>query len=162
MKKKFFILLAISSLITIFSACHNQTKKDADIKEAVKKTLKDDPAATNVTADVKDGVVTLSGTCLNDQLKEQCTRRIETVPEVKSVVNNCTVLHETVMTDDELNRQLYDLTKDLSTINSIKIEAMDGIVQIAGPVTRIEWDILKAAIDKLKPKGYDTTLLNVR
>jgi hypothetical protein len=66
------------------------------------------------------------------------------------------------MTDDELNKQLYDLTKDLSTVNSIKIGAMDGIVQIAGPVTKSEWIKLRADIDKLQPKGYDTTMLDLK
>jgi len=68
----------------------------------------------------------------------------------------------TTLTDDELNKHLYDLIKDLSSANSIKIGAMDGIVAIAGPMPKKEWETLKAEIDKLKPKGYDTTMLSIQ
>ena len=163
MRKLFSVLLSVAIVITVFSACNDESKsKDAVIKAEIEKALKDDPMAAKVTVDVKDAVAILSGECMDDKCREHCTMRVETVVGVKSVVNICKVLHKTEMTDDELNKNLYDLTKNLSTINSIKIAAMDGIVQIAGPVTKNEWRALKADIDKLGPKGYDTTMLDIQ
>jgi regulatory protein YycI of two-component signal transduction system YycFG len=123
MGRLFSILLTIALVLSVFFACNDESKsKDAVIKADIEKALKDDPMAANVTVDVKDAVATLSGESMTDNCKEHCTMRVETVVGVKLVVNNCKVLHETEMTDNELNKHLYDLTKDLSTINSIKME----------------------------------------
>src|SRR5258705_6927831 len=159
---RFFIyVISIIAATLIFISCNNTEAKDADIKAEAEKALKAGPEGKNVAVEVKDGVVTLSGNCTNKDAKERSTQIVETIPHVKSVVNNCSVLHETEMTDDELNTRLYDLTKDISTVNSITIGAMDGVVQIAGPVKKREWAALKAGIDKLRPKGYDTVSLRV-
>ena len=156
MKKIFSFLLPVAMVTTVFFACNDKTR-DVDIKADVEKALKDDPMAANMTVEVKDGVVTLLGECMSDKSKEQCTMRVETVVGVKSVVNNCKVLKETVMTDDQLNTQLYDLSKNLPYI---KIGSIDGVVSVAGGMTKKEWETLKTGIDKLKPKDYDTTMLN--
>ncbi len=111
--------------------------------------------------DVKDGVVTLSGEMMNDSCKDECVKMVKDVEGVKSVVNNCTVMPMTeppTAKDEWLNKNIDDITKEITTI---KIGADSGIIHIAGNLTKEQWEKVKNAIDKLNPKGYDTTALTV-
>ena len=169
MKKIFFLPFATAIAIVLFSITFTGCKsepKDADIKTAAETVLKADPMSAGTRVEVKDGIATISGECMDDACKKHCAQLVADIKGVKSVVNNCTVMpmmeKATTLTDDELNKHLYDLIKDLSSASSIKIGAMDGIVAIAGPMPKKEWETLKVEIDKLKPKGYDTTMLSVQ
>ena len=111
--------------------------------------------------DVKDGVVTLSGEMMNDSCKDECVKMVKDVEGVKSVVNNCTVMPMTeppTAKDERLNKNIDDITKEITTI---KIGADSGIIHIAGNLKKEQWEKVKNAIDKLNPKGYDTTALTV-
>lgn len=155
------ILARISPLITVIAllslintGCQSKSK-DADIKTAIETKFKNDPIAAHITADVKDGIVTLSGECMNDPDKENLTRIAETIPYVKSVVNNCSVAGNS---DDFINNKISQIISDYPYI---KIGAMNGIVSVAGGLKKEEWQRLKTYVDNLHPKGYDTAMLRI-
>ncbi|MFI5133237.1 MAG: BON domain-containing protein [Chitinophagales bacterium] len=150
-------IIAIITLLSILDTGCQSKSKDAEIKAAVEKRLKEDSTTAKIMVDVKDSVVTLSGECLNQSKKEDLTRVTETVSYVKSVINNCTV-SDTSMTDKEMNDQIWKLTENITTI---KIATDSGIIHLAGNLRKGEWDSLKTSLDKLHPKGYDTQNLSL-
>jgi hyperosmotically inducible protein len=151
------LITVITLLMSIVNTGCKSKSKDAEIKAAVEKRLKEDPATAKIMVDVKDSVVTLSGECLNESKKEDLTRVTETISYVKSVINNCTVLDST-MTDTEMNNQIWKITENITTI---KIAADSGIIHVAGNLRKGEWDSLKTSLDKLHPKGYETEALRL-
>jgi hyperosmotically inducible periplasmic protein len=159
------IVIAIILISIAFASC-NSAVADADIKMGAEKAMKADPMSAKLSVDVKDGVATITGECMDSICKDHCTKLVEGVKGVKSVVSNCTIAPKveqpTALSDADLNKRLYELTNDLDAVKSIKIGSMDGVVAIAGPISKKEWTALKTEIDKLRPKGYDTTMLNVQ
>ena len=152
--KTFTVIVMIASLALTITGCQSKVT-DAEIKTAVEAKLKGDAMAKNMMVDVKEGVVTLSGECANDSCKQECDKMLKDVKGVKSVINNCTIPE---MTDDALKQKIYKIAVDYPYI---KIGAMDGIVAVAGSLKKEEWQKLKTDVDKLHPKGYDTTMLRV-
>lgn len=154
------IVIAIIAISIAFASC-NSAVADADIKMEAEKAMKADPMAANLSVDVKDGVATISGECMDSVCKDHCIKLVERVRWVKSVVSNCTIAKEKepeVTADVAFRRSLYAIADGISTI---KIGGMDGVVAIAGSLTKKEWAKLKADIDKLQPKGYDTAMLRI-
>src|SRR5271169_6726062 len=112
------VIAIIAFSIFMIAGCKSQ-KSDADIKAAVETKLKSDPMTSMCMADVKDGVVTLSGDMMNDSCKESCAKMVKDVEGVKSVVNNCTVMPMTeppTAKDEWLNKNIDDITKEITTI----------------------------------------------
>ncbi|GAB2807221.1 BON domain-containing protein [Ferruginibacter profundus] len=70
-----------------FASCK---PKDGDIKEKVEAAIKADPMLTGAVADVKDGVVTITGEMKDSACKALCEKTIGAIKDVKQVVNNCT------------------------------------------------------------------------
>lgn len=80
------VLFAVALAATIgFVSCK---PKDADIKADIDKAIKEMPDMSGLTADVKEGVVTLTGTCKDDECKAKCAKAVGEIKGVKSVVNN--------------------------------------------------------------------------
>lgn len=158
MKPRLACILPLITAIALFSivntGCQSKSK-DAEIKAALETRLKEDTATAKIMVEVKDSVVTLSGECLNESNKEDLTRIAETIPYVKSVVNNCTVIGNS---DDFINNKIYEIIADYPYI---KIGTMNGIVSVAGSLKKEEWQKLKTYVDNLHPKGYDTAMLRV-
>lgn len=169
MKLQSFRLLSVIAIITsinmLNTSCQSKAN-DADIKTAVETKLKAEAMITNPMVEVKNGVVTITGECMNDSCKNSYTNLIQTVTGVKSVVNNCTISNEAMPMSNEpvaakdewLTKNLSDLMNEFSTV---KIAADSGIVHIAGNLTKDQWAKLKSGIEKLNPKGYDTSMLRI-
>jgi hyperosmotically inducible periplasmic protein len=80
------VLLAVVISATLgFISCK---PKDADIKADIDKSIQSNADMSGLSADVKDGVVTLTGTCKDDGCKAKCASAVEGMKGVKSVVNN--------------------------------------------------------------------------
>lgn len=82
-------LLAVAIAATVgFVSCK---PSDTDIKAAVDKTIKENADMSGLTADVKEGIVTLSGTCKDEVTKTSAATTIQGIKGVKSVVNDITL-----------------------------------------------------------------------
>jgi osmotically-inducible protein OsmY len=75
----------------VFVSCKNSVKDD-DIKAAIETAIKADPGAANMEVAVDNGVATIKGKCMNEEARNHCTRPVEKIKGVKSVVNNCILL----------------------------------------------------------------------
>ncbi len=86
---KLLMSLAIVTTVT-FVSCK---PKDADIQTAVEAKLKAMPEMLKAaTVEVKDGVATLSGECMDGMCKEACEKAASEVKGVKSIVSNFTIM----------------------------------------------------------------------
>jgi len=65
--------------------------KDEDIKAKVDKVIQEDAMLSGAVADVKEGVVTISGQMKDEDCRALCTKKVRDVKGVKDVINNATV-----------------------------------------------------------------------
>jgi hyperosmotically inducible protein len=92
----FAVLVAALFLASVCLAADKQVSDDA-ITDYVRLKLASDPDVKGgaLQVDVKNGVVTLSGTVDNQRLKDKSTRLAKKVKGVKQVVNNITIKERT-------------------------------------------------------------------
>ena len=82
-------LLFAGALSFSLISCKSGTS-DADIQTEVTKKLSDEGGA-NLTSSVSNGVVTLSGSCKDEECRRSCADEVKDIKGVKNVVNNITV-----------------------------------------------------------------------
>jgi hyperosmotically inducible periplasmic protein len=138
--------------------------KDADVKAAIETKLSSMPGMTAVTADVNDGVATISGECKDNECKASCEKEAKEVKGVKSVVNNLTVAAPppppvaatpAVTADETLKQSVADATKDYSTV---KTEVNDGVITLTGTIKKSDLAKLMMSLNSLKPKKIENKL----
>nr|WP_295868125.1 BON domain-containing protein [uncultured Chitinophaga sp.] len=144
-------------------ACKGKPK-DSEIMQAATTAVQSVPG---VTADVKEGVVTLSGTVSTEEEKTSAENAVKSVKDVKSVVNNITVTPPpppapapvAVSADDSLKTAVADVVKDFP---GIKVDVKDGVLTVTGEAKADRWKTLKMALDALHPKKVDAKGLKVK
>lgn len=136
--------------------------KDADIKKTVDEKISATPEMAGAVADVKDGVVTLTGEVKDEACKEMCGKEIAAIKGVKSVNNNTTVAPPppppapvTIAADDPLTKAVTDATKDYPTV---KAEVKDGVITLTGDIKKDQLKKLMPLLQSLKPKKVDNKL----
>ncbi|WP_089903902.1 BON domain-containing protein [Chitinophaga arvensicola] len=163
MKLKLLSTLILSMGILFMVSCKSKPK-DADIQAAVTTALQSTPG---VSADVKDGVVTLSGAVASQADKDAAEAAVKLNQGVKSVVNNVTVTPPPpppaptpeVTADDALKTSVASIVKDFP---GIQADVKDGVIIITGEQKADRWKKLKIALDALKPKKVDASGLKVK
>lgn len=161
MKLKLLSTLILSMGILFMVSCKGKPK-DADIQAAVTTALQSTPG---VSADVKDGVVTLSGAVATEADKDAAEAAAKVVQGVKSVANNLTVTPPPpppapeVTADDALKTSVAAIVKDFP---GIQVDVKDGVITITGEQKADRWKKLKMALDALKPKKVDASGLKVK
>jgi hyperosmotically inducible protein len=108
-----------------------------------------------VTALVKDGVVTLTGTCPDESCKNASETAARNIKGVKSVVNNISVSAPPAATapeitaDDPLQSSLKTL---LASYKTVEASVKDGVVTLTGTIKRSQLTTLMQTVQELKPK----------
>lgn len=158
--KQAFLALMLSGAITLGAVSCKSKISDSDLKTKVESVVSSNP---NVTVDVKDGVVTLSGTVNSEEEKAALESSAKTADAkgVKSVVNNISVQAPIVVnTDDaDLSAKVVDATKDFPTVSAT---VKDGIITVTGSVEQARVQTLKQSLDGLNPKRVDMSALTVK
>jgi hyperosmotically inducible periplasmic protein len=163
MKLKHLTTVILSVGLLFMISCKSKPK-DADIQAAVTTALQSSPG---VSADVKDGVVTLSGSVASQADKDAAEAAVKLNQGVKSVVNNVTVTPPPppppapveVTADDTLKTAVAGIVKDFP---GIQADVKDGVIIITGEQKADRWKKLKMALDALKPKKVDASGLKVK
>jgi hyperosmotically inducible periplasmic protein len=165
--KPFLLLAAVAVLTTAITSCKGKMK-DTDISAAIATKASSMDQMAGVQVAVKDGVVTMTGECKDDACKALCESTVKGIPGVKNVVNNCTVAPPpapptaapvVTSADDALSTGLKDVLKDFPTVSS---SVKEGVIALTGEIAKPKWMVLKQAIDKLTPKGYDLKGLKIK
>lgn len=160
------LMMAVAIITTVgFVSCK---PKDADIKTSIDNAIKENADMSGLTADVKEGVVTLSGTCKDDACRAKCADAVKGMKGVKEVINNISLpapppppapAPVVNAADETLSKGLADVLKDIPGVTSA---VKDGVVTLTGEVAKAKWVVLKQTIDKMKPTGYDLKGLKIK
>jgi hyperosmotically inducible protein len=154
-------VLIFSTVALTLPSCKNKVP-DTEVKSKVENVV-----IPGVTVDVKDGIVTLNGTVSNEADKAMVENNIKALDTkesgVKSVINNIVVVPAPapVVNDNDalLASQVVDATKDFPTVTA---SVNDGIITVTGELDKAKVQVLKMALDNLKPKKTDMSALKVK
>jgi hyperosmotically inducible periplasmic protein len=157
MKQKLSSLLFLIGAVALISTSTGCKKKpkDADIKAAVEAALKADPSATTTMVDVKEGVATISGECKDEACKANCAKIAGAVKNVKSVVNNCTVMEKVVINPDDILGKA--VTDALASFPGVTGTVKEGAIMLGGEIKKTDLAKLMMALNALHPKKVDNT-----
>lgn len=165
MKLKHLTAVILSMGLIFMISCKGKPK-DADIQATVVAALQSTPG---VNADVKDGVVTLTGAVATQADKDAAENAAKVSQGVKSVVNNITVTPPppppppapaaATPADAALKTAVDGIVKDFPGITA---DVKDGVIIITGESKADRWKKLKVALDGLKPKKVDASGLKVK
>lgn len=158
--KKVLSMFLVAGIVTFGTMSCKSKISDADLKAKVETAVSANP---NVMVDVKDGVVTLTGTVASEDERmalENSAKAADT-KGVKSVVNNIVVQAPIeINTDDaDLTAKLVDATKDFPTV---KATATGGVITVTGTLEQARVMVLKQSLDALNPKKVDMSALVVK
>ncbi|MBW8687830.1 BON domain-containing protein [Chitinophaga rhizophila] len=158
------LCLALAAMV----ACKGKPS-DSQIQTKVTEQLSTMP---EVTADVKDGVVTLAGNAPDEAARASAETAVAGVEGVKSITNNIMVTPPAAPApvatdtaamanpaDEALRTGVADITKDFPGAN-VKVEA--GVITVTGELSAAKWKTLKQALDGLHPKRVDASGLKVK
>jgi len=142
--------------------------KDADIKAKVDEVIKADTTFIGANADVKDGIVTLTGEMKDSISKDMCAKTIreKDIKGVQEVINNTTVKPQSAplptltvtILDDVMQEKIKEELKDIKGITiSFDTErvilvgevSVTDRVKIMGVLAR---EKVKSNVDKLITK----------
>lgn len=139
------LLMAIAIVTTVsFVSCK---PKDADIQSAVEAKLKAMPEMVKgATVEVKDGVATLSGECMDGMCKAACEKAASEVKGVKSIVSNFTIMPPppppvaapaslTTVLDAATQQKVKDGLKD---IKGVTVEFSEDKAVLSGEVSKAD------------------------
>jgi osmotically-inducible protein OsmY len=134
MKKIFLITTCIILSSISFQACKS---KDDRISENVKNALSANYPTMH--AAVKDGVVTIGGTAQTQQQKSQAEGVVKAIANVKSVVNNVTVVQSSIPCDisrDEYLKSTVESKLRSAGFNNVYVESTGGEIVLTGDIER--------------------------
>lgn len=152
------IALLFTSL-TLFSCKDKQS--DAEIKAAIDQKVQNNEGMKNLTASVSNGVVTLNGSCKDEECRKDCAEAVKDVKGVKQVVNNIDIASTAaapsvqISGDDQLRSDLNNVLKSYSTVQA---DVNDGVITLRGEIKRDELQNLMVALNDLRPKKIDNQL----
>jgi len=134
---------------------------DADIKAAIDQKVQSNAEMKTLNASVLDGVVTLTGSCKDEDCRKSCEDKVEDVKGVKKVINNIDIATPAATStiqitgDDQLRTGVNDVLKSYKTVQA---DVNDGIITLRGEVKRDELQNLLMSVNELKPKKIDNQL----
>jgi len=131
MKKLLFLLLAGS-----FLSLQSCKPKDADIKVAVDAAI---ASFGGVSANVTEGVVTLSGTVAAEAVKAEAETAAKAIKGVKSVTNEIAVVAPIISGDEVLNAAIKTAMAAFPTVQAV---AKDSVITLTGEIQRADFIIL--------------------
>lgn len=144
-------------LLTAFISCKSGPT-DEQISQEISSSL-----GGSVTATVKDGVVTLTGTCPDETCKTSSETAAKNAKGVKSVVNNIVVSGPPppaptveITQTDSLKTAVDAL---LASYKTVQASVDNGVVTLTGEIKRSQLTTLMQSVNELKPKKVENKLV---
>lgn len=160
---KIFFKIVSCFLLGIFLlvGCHSE-KSDERLKDKIETAL---TGYKMIDIDVKNGVVTLSGTVSSESEKDKLEgiAKAAATTDFKSIQNDLIVVssRDIIAPAQDMISEAVDstLTRDvnrvLESFPSITAEVKNGTIKASGNLEEHRMNELKAAFDNLKPKAVD-------
>ncbi|MFD0795407.1 BON domain-containing protein [Mucilaginibacter litoreus] len=145
-------LMLFIGLLFFATACNHQPK-DEDIQASVTKQLQDNPDFQDITASVKDGVLTLEGKCQSQNCDSLVESQVKSVDGVKSIENN---IEKDDTTDLTLRTSVQDI---ISKYDGVQADVAAGVVVLRGSIDKKLVQPLMNELQMLNPKKLDNQLV---
>jgi hyperosmotically inducible periplasmic protein len=153
---KWLLTMLIVACTTTLPACKNENK-DADIQTAFTKKTQSDPNLAGVNATVTDGVVTLTGSCADDNCRTNAEKSVKEIDGVKSVVNNIQIAQVQVTDDAPLRSSAAQVVQKYE---GVQADVSGGVITLRGTVAdREKLQQLMMDLNALRPKRIDNQLV---
>jgi hyperosmotically inducible protein len=161
---RFASVLTATAFITLSVVSCKSGPKDADLEKAInEKATAIGADATGLTATVKDGVATITGSFKDDATKSSFDAAVTAIPGVKSVVDNGTITPPppppaapvVMVSDSVLIKGVTDATKDFP---GVKAEVKDSVITLTGEIKKASLPKLMQTLQTLKAKKIDNQL----
>ena len=156
---KAFSKISALFLGVIFMGACNSKHSDADIQSDIDKHLgapENNSAAAypNVKAEVKDGVVTLTGSCDGTDCADSATARVKSVEGVKDVVNH--ISEATPEADLTTRTSVQNITNKYP---GVQADVVGGTVVLRGTIERVQLQPLMDELNGLQLKKIDNQMV---
>ncbi len=145
-------IFAIALLLLTMISC-NDKHNDKDIQDNVTKQLQDNKNHAGVSSTVKDGVVTLTGTCEGENCAADIEKNIKDVSGVEKVENNISKDNSTDLT---LRTSVQSI---ITKYPGVQADVAAGVVVLRGNIERVNLQSLMGDLDVLHPKKIDNQLV---
>lgn len=155
LKQSALAFALVAGLATGMTSCKSQEKKDAEAKAKIEALV------PGVTAEVKDGVATLSGEMATDAAKTAAADAVKGVEGVKSVVNNTAVAAMAAPAPVVVNPDQALIASSMAVVKEypgVNADVKEGVITLSGTIKKADWMKLKPALDALRPKKVDNKL----
>lgn len=158
--KKILAIIAIAAFTFAMPACKTKVS-DAEIKTSADAALQANTALSGVTAEIANGVATLTGNVADEAAKTAAETAIKGVKGVTSVVNNITVAPPVVIAPESaLETAVKDAIKDHPTVTASV--SPEGVVTLTGEIKKADQVKLMQKVNATRPKSVDTKGLSVK
>ena len=155
--KKILAIVAIAAFTFALPACKAKVS-DAELKTSVEAAIAANPALSGVTAEIANGVATLTGTVADDAAKAAAETAAKGVKGVSSVVNNIVVAPPpppVISGNEQLQRAVTDAIKDNPTVQAT---VADSIVTLTGEIKKADLPRLMQKVQATRPKKVEQKL----
>ena len=154
------IVIVLALAIGFISCKSKQT--DSEIQAAVNEKISSNSEMKGLNALVKDGVVTVTGECPDEQCRNSCADAIKGVKGVKKVENNIRIASAPapapveIASDDALKNSVSTVIKNYK---GVEADVKDGVVTLRGEIQRANLQNLMISLNELKPKKIENQLV---
>ncbi|WP_207496782.1 BON domain-containing protein [Aridibaculum aurantiacum] len=150
-KHSSLLLWMIALLSFTLISCGGKVN-DETLQQNVNEKIKADGGNQAINATVKDGVVTLSGTCRGENCAANIEKQIAAVEGVRSVDNQVQVDNSTDLT---LRTSVHSV---ISKYQGVQADVAGGVVVLRGSIDRSQLQPLMNELQSLQPKQIDNQL----
>jgi osmotically-inducible protein OsmY len=152
MKKSFvtYVCLLLTGLM-LYSCKPSDEKLQQQVQTAL-------AATPGITSEVKDGIVTLTGTVASEEVKTAAETAVNAIKGIKSVADNIQV--EVPVADnsalsinpDQVLTQTITSALNVAGFSSVSAAVADGIVTLTGSAKRVDLKKIMQIANDAKPK----------
>lgn len=149
--------LALTMSVCFFSCKPSDDKVQKEVNDKLA------TASPGVSAEVKDGVATLSGEVINESAKTSAEDAAKGVKGVKSITNNIMVTPPPpppppMPTADDMLRSSVDSALSAKSITGVTATVANGEVTLTGTIKRADLKKVMQAASEAKPKKVNNNL----
>lgn len=147
MKRLVLILTCALLSGAMFYSCKPSDEKLQKQVETVLSTVQ-----SSVTATVKDGVATLTGTVESEEAKAAAEAAVKAVKDIKSVTNNIEVKLPVVINLDETLSTTITNALTTAGFKDVKLAVDSGVVTLTGEAKKADLQKIMQIANEAQPK----------
>jgi len=138
-------ILALLAAVLLLPSCED---KDAEIKADLTARAKEQMEYAGVRFTVADGVVSLSGACATEQMRNKLIGQIKKVYGVRRVAGKVVIAPVIIGTDWQLKLGVDSVLADYPAVQAL---VRDSTVALEGRLEPEQWPKLRVAMERLQP-----------